>query len=185
MTASYPAFPGRPHKLVLSVEEAMLTTRSDVAHIRARSAFNRDGTILARDFDLVLNSGAYTDNSPIVNSKAANRCFGPYRIPALRVRARSVFTNTVPASSLRGFGAPQGNIAGELQMDEAALELGIDAVELRMRNLVKPGEEILPGKRGIDADLPADLRCLADALGWPGVGRATVGLGISASDAGA
>jgi CO/xanthine dehydrogenase Mo-binding subunit len=185
MAAMAAYFSGRPVRLDLSVEEAMLTTRSDGAHIRARSAFKRDGTILARDFDLILNSGAYTDNSPIVNSKAANRCFGPYRMPALRVRARSVFTNTVPASSLRGFGAPQGNIAGELQMDEAALKLGIDAVELRMRNLVKPGEEILPGKRGIDADLPADLRCLADALGWPGVGSAAVGLGISASDAGA
>src|SRR5262249_43113135 len=115
MTAMAAYFSGRPVKLGLSVEEAMLTTRSDGARIHARTAFSRDGKILARDFDLVLNSGAYTDNSPLVNSKAANRCFGPYRVPALRVRARSVFTNTVPASSLRGFGAPQGNIAGELQ----------------------------------------------------------------------
>src|SRR2546428_13212999 len=68
MTAMAAYFSGRPVKLDLSVEEAMLTTRSDGAHIRARSAFRRDGTLLARDFDLVLNSGAYTDNSPIVNS---------------------------------------------------------------------------------------------------------------------
>jgi CO/xanthine dehydrogenase Mo-binding subunit len=185
MTAMAAYFTGRPVKLELSVEEAMLTTRSDAAHIRARSAFSRDGRILARDIDIVMNSGAYTDNSPLVNSKTANRCFGPYKIPALRVRSRSAFTNTVPASSLRGFGAPQGNIAGELQMDEAALRLGIDAVELRLRNLAGPGEEILPGKRPLDADLREDLRCLADALGWPGVGRAAVGLGVSASDAGA
>ena len=178
-------FTGRPVKLDLSVEEAMLTTRSDASHIRARTAFTREGKLLARDLDLVLNSGAYTDNSPIVNSKAANRCFGPYKMPALRVRSRSVFTNTVPASSLRGFGAPQGNIAGELQMDEAALKLNIDAVELRLRNLVGPGEEILPGKRPLDADLREDLRCLADALGWPGTGPTAVGLGVSASDAGA
>lgn len=178
-------FSGRPVKLELSVEESMLTTRSDSSHIRCRTAFTKDGTILARDFDIVMNSGAYTDNSPIVNAKTANRCFGPYRMPAVRVRSRSVFTNTVPGSSLRGFGAPQGNIGGELQMDEAALRLGIDAVQLRLRNLVDPGEEILPGKRGIDADLKADLRCLADALGWPGTGVTGIGLGISASDAGA
>ncbi|MEO8632228.1 MAG: xanthine dehydrogenase family protein molybdopterin-binding subunit [Chloroflexota bacterium] len=186
MTAAAAFFTGRPVKLDLSVEEAILTTRSASAHIRARSAFTKDGKLLARDFDIVMNAGAYTDNTPLVNSKTANRCFGPYRIPALRVVARSAFTNTVPSSSLRGFGAPQGNIAGELQMDEAAVALGIDPVELRMRNLVGPGEELMPGKRPLDADLRDDLRCLASALEWPGaiVGR-SIGLGVSASDAGA
>jgi CO/xanthine dehydrogenase Mo-binding subunit len=185
MTAMGAYFTGRAVKLDLSVEEAMLTTRSASSHIRARSAFDKDGRLLARDFDIVMNSGAYTDNSPLVNSKTANRCFGPYRIPALRVRSRSMFTNTVPASSLRGFGAPQGNIGGELQMDEAAQKLGIDPVELRLRNLVGPGEVIIPGRRGLDADLKDDLRCLASSLGWPGTGAATIGLGVSASDAGA
>ena len=185
MTAMAAFFTGRPAKLDCSVEEAMLTTRSDSALIRARSAFTKDGKLLARDFEIVMNSGAYTDNSPIVNQKTANRCFGPYKIPNLRVRSTSTFTNTVPASSLRGFGAPQGNIAGELQMDEAAQKLGIDAVELRLRNLVGPGEELLPGKRGLDADLRDDLLCLSTSLGWPGTGVGSIGLGLSASDAGA
>jgi CO/xanthine dehydrogenase Mo-binding subunit len=186
MTAAAAFFTGRPVKLDLSVEEAILTTRSAAAHIRARSAFTKDGLLLARDFDIVMNSGAYTDNTPLVNSKTANRCFGPYRIPALRVLARSVFTNTVPSSSLRGFGAPQGNIAGELQMDEAAAKLGIDPVELRMRNLVGPGQEFMPGKRPLDADLKDDLRCLSAALEWPGATAGhSIGLGVSASDAGA
>ena len=186
MTAAAAFFTGRPVKLDLSVEEAILTTRSAAAHIRARSAFTKDGLLLARDFDIVMNSGAYTDNTPLVNSKTANRCFGPYRIPALRVLARSVFTNTVPSSSLRGFGAPQGNIAGELQMDEAAAKLGIDPVELRLRNLVGPGEEFMPGKRPLDADLKDDLRCLSAALEWPGATAGhSIGLGVSASDAGA
>ena len=184
-TAMGAYFTGRAVRLDLSVEEAMLTTRSASSHIRARSAFDKDGLLLARDFDIVMNSGAYTDNSPLVNSKTANRIFGPYRIRALRVHARSMFTNTVPASSLRGFGAPQGNIAGELQMDEAAQELGIDPVELRLRNLLGPGETMIPGRRGLDADLKDDLRCLAQSLGWPGQGAATIGLGVSASDAGA
>ena len=185
MTAMAAFFTGRPVKLDCSVEESMLTTRSDSAFIRARSAFTKDGKLLARDFEIVMNSGAYTDNSPIVNQKTANRCFGPYKIPNLRVRSTSTFTNTVPASSLRGFGAPQGNIAGELQMDEAALKLGIDAVELRLKNLVGPGQELLPGRRGLDADLKDDLLCLSTSLGWPGTGPASVGLGVSASDAGA
>ena len=185
MAAMGAYFTGRPVKLDLSIEEAMLTTRSDSSHIRARSAFDKDGMLLARDFDIVMNSGAYTDNSPLVNSKTANRCFGPYKIPALRVVSRSMFTNTVPGSSLRGFGAPQGNIGGELQMDEAAQRLHIDPVELRLRNLLGPGETLIPGRRGIDADLKDDLRCLAQSLGWPGQSAATIGLGVSASDAGA
>lgn len=177
----------RPVRVALSVEEAILTTRSDGARILARSGFRADGTLLAREFDIVMNSGAYSDNSPLVCAKLANRCFGPYRMDALRVHVRSAFTNTVPASSLRGFGAPQGNLAGELQMDEAADRLGLDARELRLRNLVEPGEELLPGKRGLDADLADDLRLLTESLGWPdpaGPGRG-IGFGISASDAGA
>jgi CO/xanthine dehydrogenase Mo-binding subunit len=173
---------GRPVRVALSVEESILTTRSDGVVVRARSAFAADGTLLARDFDVVMDSGAYTDNSPVVCAKLANRCFGPYRMGALRVRVRSAFTNTVPASSLRGFGAPQGNLAGELQMDEAADRLGIDPLELRLRNVVAPGEEIIPGKRGLDADLAADLELLTGSLGWPGPG---IGFAISASDAGA
>jgi CO/xanthine dehydrogenase Mo-binding subunit len=173
---------GRPVKVAASVEESILTTRSDGAVIRARSGFAKDGTLLAREFDIVMDSGAYTDNSPVVCAKLANRCFGPYRIPAVKVRVRSAFTNTVPASSLRGFGAPQGNLAGELQMDIAADKLGIDPAEIRLRNVVRPGEELLPGKRGLDADLAADLKLLTDSLGWPAPG---IGFGLSASDAGA
>jgi CO/xanthine dehydrogenase Mo-binding subunit len=177
---------GRPVKLALNVEESILTTRSDSSIVKARSAFAADGRLLARDFDIVLNSGAYTDNSPQVAQKALNRCFGPYRMDALRARVRSVFTNTVPASSLRGFGAPQGALAGEVQMDEAAALLGVDAVTLRMRNLVGRGGTILPGRRGLDADLNADLELLAESLGWPGRGTdQAVGLALTASDAGA
>jgi CO/xanthine dehydrogenase Mo-binding subunit len=177
---------GLPVKVALSVEESVLTTRSDSAIIRARSGFKSNGLLVARQFDIVLNSGAYTDNSPQVAQKAANRCFGPYRIPHLSVRVRAVFTNSVPASSLRGFGAPQGNLAGELQMDEAAARLDMDAIELRLGNLAGPGEELIPGKRPLDANLADDLKLLSKSLGWPDAGEgAAIGLGLSASDAGA
>lgn len=178
---------GRPVKLVLSVEEAIYTTRVDSAEIRVRSGFDAEGRILARDFDIVMDTGAYADNSPLVLAKCVNRCFGPYRVPNLRAQGRLVYTNTSPASSYRGFGAPQGNFAGETNLDRAAEQLGIDPAEIRRRNLVLFGEEILPGKRGIDADLLADLEMLVESLerdrkGRPGYG---IGFGCSASDAGA
>ena len=179
---------GRPVKLVLDVEESIYTTRADAAVVRVKSGFDAAGRILAREFDIVLDSGAYADNSPLVLTKAANRCFGPYRVPNLKVRGRAVYTNTSPASSYRGFGAPQGVFAGETNLEQAAERLGIDPVELRRRNLVRPGEEILRGKRGIDADLVADLDLVAGALeagrpedeSWYGAAIA-----CSASDAGA
>jgi CO/xanthine dehydrogenase Mo-binding subunit len=178
---------GRPVKLVLDVEEAIYTTRADAAEINVRTAFDADGTILARDIELLLDSGAYADNSPLVLAKAANRCFGPYRIPNLRVRARSVYTNTSPASSYRGFGAPQGSFAGEVNLDKAADLLDIDGDELRRRNLVDHGEEILPGKRGLDADLKADLDLVVDSLRRDASRSQSSGIGyaVTASDAGA
>jgi CO/xanthine dehydrogenase Mo-binding subunit len=98
-----------------------------------------------------------------------------------------VFTNTVPSSSYRGFGAPQGNLAGELNMDQAAERLGIDPFELRRRNIVDPGETIVPGKRGLDADLVADLTMVTEKLGWGAETEPLIGtgFGVSASDAGA
>lgn len=178
---------GRPVKIVLDVEEAIYTTRADSAEVWAKTGFDEQGTILAREFDLVLDSGAYADNSPLVLAKAVNRSFGPYVVPHLRVRGRSVYTNTSPASSYRGFGAPLGALAGENNLDRAAADLGVDPVQIRLRNLVGHHQQLLPGKRGLDADLKADLQMVADSIDLdadrrPGTGT---GYGVTASDAGA
>lgn len=178
---------GRPVKVALNAEEAIFTTRADSAVITVRSAFDAEGRITARDFDIVMDTGAYTDNGTLVLAKCANRCFGPYNIPNLRVRGRAVFTNTVSSSSYRGFGAPQGNLAGEMNLDQAAKKLGIDPIKLRKLNLVAPGGTILPGKRGLDADLASDLDMVSEALEWdtPDSEFTGTGVGVSASDAGA
>jgi CO/xanthine dehydrogenase Mo-binding subunit len=185
----------RPVKLVLDVEESVLTTRADSAWCRVRTGFDAGGHIMARDLDLELDSGAYADNGPLVLAKAANRCTGPYRIPNVHVRGRAVYTNTVPSSSYRGFGAPQGNLASEVNLDQAAERLGLDPAELRRRNLVRRGEEVLPGRRPLDADLLADLDMVVKTLEWgerseregpeSTAARVGIGFGFSASDAGA
>lgn len=186
LTAALALRAGRPVRLALSVDEAILTTRGDAATINVRSAFDAEGHLLGRQARILLNTGAYAENSPLVGRKAANRLGGPYRIPALEVVCSTVYTNTGPASSFRGFGAPQVTLAGESQMDEAAERLGLDPLELKRRNLLDPGERPWPKARGMDADLKADLALAAEALGWdtplpPGHGRAIC---MSASDAG-
>lgn len=186
LTAALALRAGRPVRLALSVDEAILTTRGDAATIHLRTAFDAEGHILGRQARILLNSGAYAENSPLVARKAANRLGGPYRIPALEVTSAAVYTNTVPASSFRGFGAPQGTFAGESQIDEAAERLGLDPIELRRRNVASLREPLWPGVRGLDADLAADLDIATRELEWDadlpsGRGKA---ISISASDAG-
>jgi CO/xanthine dehydrogenase Mo-binding subunit len=177
---------GSPVKVALDATGAIHTTRADSATVRVRSGFSAEGEILARDFDITFDTGAFADNGPLVLTKSVNRCFGPYRVPHLRAKGRAVYTNTVPSSSYRGFGAPQGNLAGELNMDQAAAALGVDPVEIRRRNLVGYGERHLPGKRGMDADLVEDLDLVTTTLGWPDTPEGHgLGFGCSASDAGA
>ncbi len=158
---------GRPVKVTTDVEAAMYTTRADGALVTVRTGFDAAARICARDIDIRFDTGAYADNSPLVLTKSINRSFGPYRMPNLRVRGVAAYTNTSPASSYRGFGAPQAALAGELNMDMAAEELGIDPVELRRRNLLAPGDTIIEGKRPLDADLAADLDAIVAALDHP------------------
>ena len=180
-------FTGRPVKVEFDATGAMLTTRADSARVTVRSGFDSQGHLLARDVQLTLDTGAYADNGPLVLSKAANRSFGPYRNENVRVSGQAVYTNTVPSSSYRGFGAPQVSLASELNIDQAAQTMGIDPGELRRRNLIPPGERHYPGKRPMDADLVADLDLLLEGLGWgdPAEPYQGIGFGMTASDAGA
>lgn len=177
----------RPVKLQLSVEEAMLTTRSDDALTWMRTAVDGNGKIIARQAKIYMNTGAYAENSPLVCEKAANRCVGPYSIPNVQIDCYSVYTNTVPASSFRGFGCAQVTTAGESQIDELAAAVGRDPYEFRMANVAQPSEEFFPNMRPFDGTLREDLEMVAKAIDWNGPllphhGRS---IGCSASDAGA
>ena len=133
-----------------------------------------------------MNTGAYAENSPLVAKKAANRIIGPYRIPNVSVDCLAVYTNTVPASSFRGFGATQVTFPGESQMDELAEKLKANPIEFRQKNLAARGESVHPGLRELDADLAGDLSMIAEALEtWkPSAPNHGWGVGVSASDAG-
>jgi CO/xanthine dehydrogenase Mo-binding subunit len=177
----------RPVKLQLTVEEAMLTTRSDDAYTWMRTAVDAGGKIIARQAKILMNTGAYAENSPLVVEKSTNRCVGPYNIPNVWIENTSLYTNTVPASSYRGFGCAQVTLPGESQIDELAAKIGKDPYEFRLANAAKPGEEFFPGMRPFDGTLKEDLDTAAKAIGWgsplpKGHGRTVA---CSGSDAGA
>ena len=157
---------GRPVRLAQTVPEAMLTTRRHSATVRIKTGFKRDGTLVARDAEVVMDTGAYADNGPRVAKRAISRMIGPYKLGDCKVEVSAVYTNTVPAGSMRSIGGPQTIWALESHMDSIAHRLGLDPLEFRMRNLLKRGEELKNGATLIDADLRQGTKVAADYVCW-------------------
>ncbi len=176
----------RPVRLALTVEEACKTIVRHAARCRFKTGAKRDGTIVARECTIHLDTGAYADVGPRVAKKAGYRAPGPYRIPNLRIDSYAVMTNSVPSGAYRGYGTPQVTWAGESQLDMIAERIGMDPVEFRLRNLLTRGEEYAKGDRPIDGDLLQGLRALAEGIRWAKpapTGRAR-GLAVGFKDGG-
>ena len=168
-----------PVRLCLTAEEAFQTGRKPSARVRVRTAVSPDGRIVARHIEVYYILGAYADVGPRVTQKAGYTALGPYRIPNARIDAYGVYTNTVPAIAYRGYGVPQTALAYELQMDRIARSLGVDPIELRMRNVLRRGDRYTPSDSDFDADLPGDLAELRHGMPergsrgpWTGQGMA-------------
>ena len=159
---------GRPVRVVTSVAEAMVTCRRHSIKCQVKTGVKKDGTLVAKQAEIFLNTGAYAETGPTVAGRTLTRILGPYRYPNLKINAYCVYTNTVSAASFRSIGGPQTAWATESQMDIIADKLGIDPVELRRKNLVKKGEELRPGYRALDTDLAKGFKLVTDKLGWDG-----------------
>jgi CO/xanthine dehydrogenase Mo-binding subunit len=166
----------RPVRLVLTLEETFQAVRRGASEIRVRSGFTADGRLTFRDVQADYLVGAYADIADRTVAKGSYTSGGPYRTPAMRIVARSVLSHTTPSTAFRGFGNPQQIWAVESNMDEAAQALGIDPLELRLRNLASPGEAFIPGDTPADGDWAVTVRRAAEMIGWgsppaPGRGR--------------
>jgi CO/xanthine dehydrogenase Mo-binding subunit len=178
----------RPVRICNSVGESMVTVRRHGARVRIKTGAKRDGTIMAREAEIYLDTGGYDDNGPQVTARSATRVIGPYWIPHIRTDAYQVYTNTGSAGSYRAIGAPQVIYAGESQIEMIAAKLGMDPAELRLRNLLKKGQELRPGLKGIDANLATSLKSLVRESGWKKSIKnknAPIGMGCATSNAGA
>ncbi|HUR91179.1 MAG TPA: xanthine dehydrogenase family protein molybdopterin-binding subunit, partial [Gemmatimonadaceae bacterium] len=138
---------GRPVKIIYDrVEDMVATTKRHPAIVKHRTGLTRDGRIVAMDVDVLLDGGAYVTLSPTVLSRGCIHAAGPYCCPNTRIQGRAVFTNTPPNGAFRGFGAPQTEFAVEVHMDRIAEELGMDPVELRRINALRPGDTTATGQ---------------------------------------
>jgi CO/xanthine dehydrogenase Mo-binding subunit len=138
---------GRPVKMIYNRGEDMAaTTKRHPAVIHHKTGITKDGKLVAAEIDIVLDGGAYCTLSPVVVSRASIHALGPYNCPNVKIRARSVATNTPPNGAFRGFGAPQVCFAHEMQMEKIAKTIGMDALELRRRNMLKLGDTTVTGQ---------------------------------------
>ena len=128
----------RPVKYTATRSEAFLTDYQGRDLVtKVELAFDKGGRILAMRADNISNAGARCVSlSPL--SKGSGLITGSYDIPAATLRARAVFTNTMPTNAYRSSGRPEVTFAIERLMDKAADQLGIDRIRLRRKNLVKP-----------------------------------------------
>lgn len=137
----------RPVKMEWSRNESLIARPKRHPFImRYRTAATREGKLLAQEIDILSDAGAYAYLSSLVLLYATVTACGPYRVPNVRVRARSAYTNNTPCSAMRGFGAMQVVFAYESQMDRLARELNMDAAELRRRNYLAKGDELPIGQ---------------------------------------
>lgn len=125
----------RPVKIIWSRSESILGhCKRHPMHIRAKWGASREGRLLAAEMELIADAGAYMYTSNKVLGNAVITCTGPYEIPNVRVDGYAVYTNNLPSGAFRGFGAPQGLFAAEMQMNRLAEALGINPVQLRLIN---------------------------------------------------
>ena len=107
--------------------------------IRAKWGATKDGRVIAAKSEILADAGAYNYTSNKVLGNAVIAVSGPYAIDNVYVDACVIYTNNLPSGAFRGFGGPQGAFAAELQINKLAEKLGMDPVEIRMKNVITDG----------------------------------------------
>jgi CO/xanthine dehydrogenase Mo-binding subunit len=155
---------GRPVKVVLDRTEEFVTLNRHPSVIRVRVGAKRDGTLVAKELDCWVDTGAYADCGPGVATKLGYAGVGPYRIPHVRVDSLAIYTNLPPNGAYRGYGAMQSIWASERTMDVLADRLEMSPLELRRRNLLREGDVFATGEVMHDVQFERCLQAAADAV---------------------
>lgn len=158
----------RPVKIIWSREESIIGHhKRHPYHIRAKWGAKRDGKLLAAEVEVIADGGAYAYTSTKVLGNATLMCTGPYTIPNVKVDSYAVYTNNLPNGAFRGFGGPQGAFAAEMQMNKLAEALGMDPVEIRMRNLLDEGDLLSVGTPlPVGVSIKKVVEACAKSAGW-------------------
>jgi len=181
---------GRPVKMVYGREESFFGhVHRHPAKLRYEHSADADGRLVSVKATILLDGGAYASSSTAVCANAASLGVGPYIARHVEIDAYVAYTNNPPCGAMRGFGAVQACFAYESQMDKLAAALGMDPVEIRVRDALTTGDRLPTGqlvegpapvaellRRVAAAPLPA---AVSDPRSLPGgAGFTTVGEGV-------
>ncbi len=174
---------GRPVLMVFDyAEELMAGNPRHESKIRIRTGVKRDGTLVAHDVQIIFNSGAYAGFKPLGHLSGCKSAGGPYRISHTRVVEHMVYTHNVPCGHMRGPGEPQAIFALESHMDEVARAIGMDPVDLRLKNFVGDGEANAIGEVLAENRVAETLRAAIEAAGYGEPEPANVGRGVAVGE---
>lgn len=132
---------GRPVKIVYTREESLTCTRGRHPMIvTIKTGVKKDGTLIAQHYKVIADGGAYNSTAPLVITLSGYFAMLPYRVPNLVFEGYHVYTNKQANGPMRGHGIPQIRFASESQLDMIAADLGLDPVEIRLKNALHAGE---------------------------------------------
>src|SRR3989449_772461 len=158
---------GRPVKVITTSEEELTAAYPRQGTVvELKTGVTKDGRITAKAGRIWFDTGAFAGSGPGVASVATLVLAGPYKIPNLYQEGFAVYTNKTNCGSFRAPSGPQANFAVESQMDIIADALGLDPLELRLKNIVREGDEGPTGQVLQAVGLEECLRKAAAAIGW-------------------
>jgi 4-hydroxybenzoyl-CoA reductase subunit alpha len=158
---------GRPVKIVLSREEVFTVTRHrHPMLVTLKTGVDREGRITAVDCQIIADGGAYTSTGPVAMALAGLALSLAYRVPRVRYHGRRAYTNTSTSGPQRGHGGVQGTFALDCQLDMIAADLGLDPLQLRLRNAHRTGDWVPNGFTIGSSALPECIEGAARQAGW-------------------
>lgn len=163
---------GKPVKVVYTREEDFIA--SDTRHagyITVKTGVNNDGTFVSRKLTAVLNGGAYCSWSAEIPGVLGSMGLSTYYCPNQWFDGHSVYTNTTPSGAMRGFGNPQAMFPIECHVDIIAHELGIDPLEIRLKNRMKVGQPWVLPYACQSSGMEECIKKGAAAIGWEQRGK--------------
>ncbi len=174
---------GKPIRIILTREEEFIAVRTrNPFTIHAEVGLKKDGTIVAWREKAIMDIGAYADWTPYVAIHSQALTPGPYKIPNIWIDTLPVYTNKSISGAFRGFGNPQATFARESLIDIAAEHMGIDRIELRLRNIIKPGDLPYTTSTGLvvrSCGIEECIKKATDAIGWSKKRKPYTGVGLA------
>jgi CO/xanthine dehydrogenase Mo-binding subunit len=180
----------RPVKMIYNRhDDVQLTSKRHPFQMHYKVGVSEDGKLLAAEINLEESAGSYATLSSVVSYRSTIQAMGPYVIPNIKVKSTSYYTNLPPNGAFRGFGSPQATFGHERMMDIIASKIGIDPIELRLKNVLRQGDATSTNhKLTASVGIKETIEKSAEAARWnhrrnggENNGRYLYGIGIGAS----